>query len=71
MIPSDERNHREKEHAQAGAEFDASRENLQARIGTCSEDEFLSLSRKVEQGWAALVRARVALDEHIREHGCQ
>jgi hypothetical protein len=71
MIPCDERNHREKEHAQAGAEFDVSRKNLQARIGISSKEEFLSLSRKIDQSWAALVRARIALDQHIREHGCR
>jgi MEDS: MEthanogen/methylotroph, DcmR Sensory domain len=66
-----ERNRLEREHAEAGGKFDAARQRLQARIGTSKKEEFESLNRAVDQSWQVLARARIALDLHVRAHGCE
>ena len=65
-----ERDRLEKEHGEAGAKFDAARRRLQDRIGTSKKEEFESLNRAFDQSWQALARARIALDVHVRTHGC-
>jgi hypothetical protein len=65
-----ERERLEKEHAEAGAIFDAARVRLQARIGISQQEEFVMLNHALERSWQALIRARTALDHHLREHGC-
>jgi hypothetical protein len=66
-----ERDRLEREHSEAGAKFDAARQRLQARIGTSIKEEFESLNRAIEQSWQVLVQARIALDLHVRAHGCE
>ena len=65
-----ERDRLEREHVEAGAKFDAARQRLQDRIGTSKKEEFESLNRTFDQSWQVLARARIALDLHVREHGC-
>jgi len=67
----EERARLEKEHAEAGDEFDAARQRLRARIGVCPKDEFHSLDRALKDAWVKLLQARIALDRHIRDHGCE
>jgi hypothetical protein len=61
----------EKENAEAGASFDSANERLRTRIGISPKEEFVSLSRAVNETWEALMHARIALDRHLREHGCE
>jgi hypothetical protein len=65
-----ERDLLQKEHAEAGAAFDAARKALQSRIGVSPRNEFLALDQAAERAWANLQHAHQALDEHLREHGC-
>lgn len=69
--PCQERNHLSQEHFDAGVVFDAARQALQARIGVSSKEEFLALDQAAERAWANLQNARQALDNHIRNHGCE
>jgi hypothetical protein len=66
-----ERERLEKDHADAVATFDLANEQLRARIGICPKDEFVSLSRTLDECWQALTRGRALLDRHIREHRCE
>jgi hypothetical protein len=70
-MPCEERDRLEEEHAEARARFDSARERLQARIRICPKNEFTSLSNIVGKGLEDLMRARIALDHHVREHGCE
>jgi hypothetical protein len=69
--PCQERNLLSKEHVEAGIAFDDARQALQARIGVSSREEFLTLDQAAERAWASLQHARQALDNHIRNHGCE
>lgn len=66
-----ERKRLEQEHREAGACFDKANERLRSRMGISPKEEFLSLTRVVNESWTALMRARIALDSHVRDHGCE
>ena len=40
-------------------------------MGISPKEEFVSLTRAVNESWTALMRARIALDSHVRDHGCE
>ncbi|MGB6943364.1 MAG: hypothetical protein WBE37_13265, partial [Bryobacteraceae bacterium] len=66
-----ERERLEEQHTKAGAAFAWANDRLRARIGICPKEEFVSLSNAVNEAWEALMRARTALDSHVRAHGCE
>lgn len=66
-----ERQRLEQECSNAGSDYEAAREALQAKLGACAQDEFLALTSAVDEGWEALQRARYLLSRHIRDHGCE
>ena|ERR1700680_117925 len=70
-MPCEEKLRLERERREARAGFVAADENLRNKIGVSAKEEFLSLNRVVEEAWGRLQRARHALDQHIREHGCE
>ena len=45
-------------------------EQLDARIGVASKDEYEMLRSRVERAHAATDRAKGALIAHVAEHGC-
>ena len=60
----------QKSYAECERAFAAARQDLQAKIGFSSKDEYNTLREAVNVAWEAVHVARAALDDHIREHGC-
>ncbi len=60
----------QQEYEASGTLFASSERTLQTRIGVTSKREFKALSHSVDTAWDELKRARFALDDHIRSHGC-
>jgi hypothetical protein len=65
-----ERGRLEKQHEDAATRFDAARKALNEAIGTSTRAEFWRLSEDMDNAWVDLRRARILLDNHIREHNC-
>jgi len=59
----------EKDHDEAAA-FEAASSAVRARIGISSKEEYLKLERAAGEAWLRVERARRALNDHIRDHGC-
>jgi hypothetical protein len=57
--------------AQALAIFEEAQRQIQSRLGVLPRAEYFALSRDVDRAWAAVQRARTALDKHFREHPCR
>jgi hypothetical protein len=66
----EERVRLEREDVLAEAAFDAADQRLRKQMGVCPKDELQSLDQTLNDIWIKLLRARTALDRHIREHGC-
>lgn len=66
----EERVRLDREHSEAGLAFQAARKVLVDKVGICPKEEYISLNRAVDTTWEAVQRARGALDDHIRSHGC-
>jgi hypothetical protein len=66
-----ERSKLEAEHESAGKRVDEARRLLDLKIGVTSQSEFKALDNAADEVWKRAQAARLALDEHIREHGCE
>jgi hypothetical protein len=49
----------------------AARQNLQARIGVSSKADFVALDQAFDEAWSHLQRTSNAVDQRIRNHGCE
>ena len=58
------------QHQEAVGNFERVEAQLHEKIGTSSKEEFQRLQQAVDQAWATANTARTALEQHIRDHGC-
>ena len=69
--PCPERVRLERDHDHAAAALESAHAAGRAKIGISLRDEFARLEREAEEAWMHLQRARRALSDHIRDHGCE
>jgi len=69
--PCPERVRLERDHDDAAAALESAREAVRAKIGISLRDEYARLEHAAEEAWMHLQRARRALSDHIRDHGCK
>lgn len=67
----EERARLEKQLSESKTRYEEARQALHGKIGVSTREEFLQLSKAIQEASDALQRSNDLLEQHAREHDCE